>query len=199
MSATLSRRTAYKRASSNYRGKKAPKQIVGTSYDLEPIGRLMHTAVEALTLAQALLAVYAQHQASQAQTIATNPVVDSSGKNAVLAIRRRLSCQAEEVSESWHAQVTDNIKRRMPRAGRGGAAILLHLLDKPGEFISARDLAAAADVQTSSLNIVKVYICYLRQALNANGLSGDLIETGRYSYCVQADAVPLIVEMLSRP
>lgn len=159
----------------------------------------MHTAVEALTLAQALLAVYAQHQASQAQTIATNPVVDSSGKNAVLAIRRRLSCQAEEVSESWHAQVTDNIKRRMPRAGRGGAAILLHLLDKPGEFISARDLAAAADVQTSSLNIVKVYICYLRQALNANGLSGDLIETGRYSYCVQADAVPLIVEMLSRP
>lgn len=76
--------------------------------------------------------------------------------------------------------------------------ILRQLLDQPGEFIDQRDLAMVAEVTPGSSNVVKVYICHLRKALEHHGFGTDVIETGWKSYAIKADAVPSIFSFLNR-
>lgn len=91
------------------------------------------------------------------------------------------------------------IHMRLGSAGRIGAEILLRLLEQPGEFISHEELAKSAGLRSPSSNAIKVYICYLRNALEEHGYSPMMIETGRRSYALSADALPDVMEFLSRP
>ena len=48
-------------------------------------------------------------------------------------------------------------------------------------------------------NVIKVYVCHLRNGLEDHGLPADLIETGTRSYRLRAHAIPKIMELVTRP
>lgn len=112
---------------------------------------------------------------------------------------RGLICRDYDASVLHAEFARKRIHMRLGSAGRIGAGILLRFLEQPGEFISHDELARSAGMRSRSSNAIKVYVCYLRNALEEHGYSSTMIETGRRSYALRADALPDIMEFLSRP
>jgi len=172
---------------------KLPDKRLSAS-ELVDIEQLMRTAFEALSHAQNLLTdrlgVRSEPscQAHSGQLPVDSPDVD-------LSFLRRKGRASERTRP---ATIEGRIRRLAPRASRGGAAILRHLLAQPGEFIDQRDLATAAGVTSGSSHVVKVYICHLRKALELHGFGANVIETGWKSYAIKAEAVPGIFTFLNR-
>ena len=81
----------------------------------------------------------------------------------------------------------DRILQLMPRVGRNGAAILLRLLDEPGEYVTSHELVQVAGIRSSGIKAVKVYICHLRSSLQALEFPPETIETGRGSYRLKGE------------
>jgi len=80
------------------------------------------------------------------------------------------------------SKALDRVVELLPRAGRNGAAILLRLLEEPGEYVSSHELVQVAGIRSSGNKAVKVYICHLRAALQLLDFPRDTIETGRGGY-----------------
>lgn len=82
------------------------------------------------------------------------------------------------------------------KAGKVGVRILLRLLDEPDQYVPHGALAEAAALRSRTSNAVKVYICYLRNALREGGYSPEMIETGRLSYRIRSRDVEKLLKFL---
>lgn len=114
----------------------------------------------------------------------------------MLLFQQMLSAKSGPEFDSWEEIVRMRIRERFYALGNVGAGVFLRLLRTPGEFVSQAELAQAAGVRSASLRVIKVYICQLRAGLTHHGLKSDMIQTGRHSYRLKADAVPDIVKVL---
>jgi len=114
------------------------------------------------------------------------------------------SFNVSEAFEGWkpapryprRSKTLDRIVELMPRAGRNGAAILLRLLEEPGEYVTSRELVQVAGIRSSGIKAVKVYICHLRAALQTLDFPPDTIETGRGSYRLNSEVAQRLQESL---
>lgn len=179
---------------------------VNTSPDLLHIEHLMRVASDALALAQALLSdrIERERAAPIRRKLTVQPVelpedILANIQEIAAAFSDQLAHPDRKFSECWRDLVKARIHNRLYRAGRAGAAILLRMIEEPDIFLDQKDLALAAGVNSRSPNVIKVYICHLRNGLEDYGLSGDLIETGRRSYRLRTEAVAQIMEMVTRP
>lgn len=184
----------------------APRKEVGSA-ELLRIKRLMRLMSEALALAQTLLSERLEHEESAVLQKKMRPVTTqppsadilASIQDIAIAFGEQLSHPDRKFSECRRDLVKARIHHRIHRAGRAGAAILLRMIEQPDVFIDQKNLATSAGVASKSPNVVKVYICQLRKGLEEQGLPADMIETGRRSYRLRSDAIPQIMEMVTRP
>lgn len=97
-------------------------------------------------------------------------------------------------SMSWQDVIRAHMRRKHLRLGRQGVEILIRLIESAGEWVSHDELMHAA--RTDSAAVVKVNICRLRQALREPGRGGEIIRTGRVSYAVTTDHVPVLLKFI---
>lgn len=98
-----------------------------------------------------------------------------------------------EESEDFLRQ---RLAHRLGIEGWAAAGILLCLIRYPGQLLTHAQLAAAARISSSSPGVIRVYICQLRSCLEANGIKGNAIETGRRSYRIVRSAAFEIINSL---
>jgi len=184
----------------------APRKHVGSA-ELLRIEQLMRVMSDALALAQTLLSDRLEQEETAALQKKMRPVrtqppsadVLASIQDIAIAFGEQLSHPDRKFSACWRDLVKARIHHRIHRAGRAGAAILLRMIEEPDVFIDQKDLARSAGVASKSPHVVKVYICHLRNGLEEQGLAADMIETGTRSYRLRSDAIPQIMEMVTRP
>ena len=80
--------------------------------------------------------------------------------------------------------------------GRGAAHMLLGLLDEPGVYHELPRLAHLLSLRSSNYNVLRVYACRLRRALELRGI-GDAVVTGVASYMLKPEHVPAIKALLA--
>lgn len=176
------------------------------SQELHQIKQLVRVAADALTLAQTLLADRIEQEKTAARQRRKRPLevqasedVLANIRNIATAFEEQLTHPDRKFSECWRDLVKTRIHHRIHRAGRPGAAILLRMIEKPDVFVDQKVLASSAGVASKSPNVIKVYVCHLRNGLEDHGLPADLIETGTRSYRLRAHAIPKIMELVTRP
>lgn len=174
--------------------------------ELHRIEQLIRVAADALTLAQTLLADRIQQEQAVAGHRRMRPLdaplaedVLANIQNIATAFGEQLTHPDRKFSECWRDLIKARIHHRIHRAGRAGAAILLRMIEEPDVFVDQKDLASSAGVASKSPNVIKVYICHLRNGLEDHGLPSDIIETGTRSYRLRADAIPQIMELVTSP
>lgn len=80
--------------------------------------------------------------------------------------------------------------------GRGAAHMLLCLLNEPGVYHELPRLAHLLSLRSSNYNVLRVYACRLRRALEIHGI-GDAVVTGVASYMLKPGHVPAIKALLA--
>lgn len=78
------------------------------------------------------------------------------------------------------------------------AGVLLGLLRQSGEYVTHMQLAEVAGTISPSAGVIRVYVCKLRQQLEARGIEGGAIETGRRSYRLVRSAAFKIINTLNQ-
>lgn len=96
----------------------------------------------------------------------------------------------------FNLSLDDNLLPRIGKSGKVGAKILLRLLDEPDQYVLHSALAKAAALRSPTSDAIKVYICYLRNALRDSGYSPEMIETGRHSYRIRKRDVEILCAFL---
>lgn len=117
--------------------------------------------------------------------------------DVIRLFQNALSGPGTMATGNWEELMRMHVRERFAMIGNVGAGVFLRLLRSPGDFVSQTELARAAGVRSGSLRVIKVYICALRKGLASYGLPPRLIETGRRSYRLNAEAVPAVVELLT--
>lgn len=77
------------------------------------------------------------------------------------------------------------------------AGVFACLLRHPGQYIAHDSMAKAVGVQSTSSRVIRVYVCQLRASIEARGMSGDSIETGRGSYRIVRSAAFEIINAIA--
>jgi len=90
--------------------------------------------------------------------------------------------------------VIDHVGRTL-NLGKGASHLLLCLLEEPGVFHELSELSRLLSPRATSYNVLRVYACRLRRALERHGL-GDAIVTGACSYMLKSDRAPAVRALL---
>lgn len=135
--------------------------------------------------------VYIEHVTARHQITQQEAAEDQQATDALL---RRVSPGAYQ--PHWKVIARHRLKQRLAKGGDRVATILLHLMERPGVSVAQQELMHLIGGKSQSSNIIKVYICYLRQGLKSFGLSEDVIETTRGGYALRKDAFELLLHFL---
>lgn len=125
------------------------------------------------------------------------PAADDAGGREVdpsLALRKRI-CHDVDLPD-WRVVAKHRLRQRLGKGGDRGAAMLLHLMERPGERVSQAELMQTIGMRTQSRNAIKVYICYLRQAFRSFGWTETIIETSQGGYALRRDALGQVLSLL---